>query len=77
VGDDGVGPGPHLKMPWPLGRVLNYGELQIQSAGENDGLIIKGVPDVEDIQRDVYKFIEADEQRRRGGGNQLPPNAAT
>ena len=58
-----------------LGRVPNYGELQIQSAGENDGLIIKGVPDVEDIQRDVYKYIEADEQRRRGGG-QLPPNAA-
>jgi len=61
----------------PLGRVLNYGELQIQSAGENDGLIIKGVPDVEDIQRDVYKYIEADEQRRRGGSTQLPPNAAS
>jgi uncharacterized membrane protein YdbT with pleckstrin-like domain len=59
-----------------MGRILNYGELRIQSAGENEGLTVKDVPDVEDIQRDVYKLIEADEQRRRGGpGEQLPPNA--
>ena len=61
-----------------MGRILNYGELRIQSAGENEGLTIKDVPDVEDIQRDVYRFIEADEQRRRGGGSpstELPPNA--
>jgi uncharacterized membrane protein YdbT with pleckstrin-like domain len=49
----------------PMGRILNYGALQIQSAGENDGLIIAGVPDVEDIQRMVYELIEADEKRRR------------
>jgi uncharacterized membrane protein YdbT with pleckstrin-like domain len=49
-----------------MGRVLNYGELQIQSAGENDGLDIKDVPDVEDIQRKIYELIEADEKRRRG-----------
>ena len=44
---------------------------------KNEGLTIKDVPDVEDIQRDVYRFIEADEQRRRGGGpaTELPPNA--
>ncbi|MBK9738025.1 MAG: PH domain-containing protein [Actinobacteria bacterium] len=60
----------------PMGRLLNYGELNIQSAGENDGLVIKGVPDVEDIQRDVYQYIEADEKRRRGGDtSQLPPNS--
>lgn len=59
-----------------MGRVLNYGELVIQSAGENDGLTIRDVPDVEDIQRDVYQFIEADEKRRRGGDStQPPPNA--
>ena len=51
-----------------MGRILNYGGLVIQSAGENEGLTIQDVPDVEDIQRDVYQFIEADEQRRRGGG---------
>jgi uncharacterized membrane protein YdbT with pleckstrin-like domain len=59
-----------------MGRILNYGELRIQSAGENEGLTVKDVPDVEDIQRDVYKLIEADEQRRRGG-DQLPPNASS
>lgn len=59
-----------------MGRILNYGELRIQSAGENEGLTIRDVPDVEDIQRDVYHLIEADEQRRRSGpGEQLPPNA--
>jgi uncharacterized membrane protein YdbT with pleckstrin-like domain len=59
-----------------MGRLLNYGELRIQSAGENEGLTIRDVPDVEDIQRDVYRFIEADEQRRRSGpGTELPPNA--
>lgn len=51
-----------------LGRVLNYGELQIQSAGENEGLTIRDVPNVEEIQRDIYQFIEADDVRRRSGG---------
>ena len=46
-----------------LGRILNYGALQIQSAGENDGLFIAGVPDVEDIQRMVYELIEADAEQ--------------
>lgn len=49
-----------------MGRILNYGALVIQSAGENDGLTIQDVPDVEDIQRNVYEYIEADEKRRRG-----------
>ena len=49
-----------------MGRILNYGELQIQSAGENDGLDVKDVPDVEEIQRKIYELIESDEQRRRG-----------
>jgi uncharacterized membrane protein YdbT with pleckstrin-like domain len=50
-----------------LGRILNYGGLDIQSAGENDGLSIQDVPDVEDIQRRVYELIEADDARRRSG----------
>ena len=61
-----------------MGRVLNYGVLEIQSAGENDGLSIADVPDVEDIQRNVYELIEADDVRRRGGsasagGGMQPP----
>ena len=58
-----------------MGRILNYGALVIQSAGENEGLTIRDVPDVEEIQRDVYRLIEADERRRMGhSGGQLPPN---
>ena len=57
-----------------MGRILNYGALVIQSAGENEGLTIRDVPDVEEIQRDVYRLIEADEQRRMNRGSQLPPN---
>ncbi len=61
-----------------MGRILNYGALVIQSAGENEGLVIRDVPDVEDIQRDVYQYIEADEKRRRGGNTtQLPPNSSS
>ncbi len=51
-----------------MGRILNYGYLDIQSAGENDGLRIKDVPSVEAIQRDVYELSEADDARRRSGG---------
>jgi uncharacterized membrane protein YdbT with pleckstrin-like domain len=58
-----------------LGRVLNYGALQIQSAGENDGLTIEDVPDVEDIQRQIYEFIEADDARRRSGGAGAPASS--
>jgi len=59
-----------------LGRILNYGRLDIQSAGENDGLIIEDVPDVEEIQRNVYEFIEKDEGRRRSV-NPNPPSDGT
>lgn len=50
-----------------LGRLLNYGALDIQSAGENEGLHIVDVPNVEVIQRDVYELTEQDDARRRGG----------
>lgn len=52
-----------------LGRILNFGMLEIQSAGENDGLSVKDVPNVESIQRDVYELMEADDSRRRAGGS--------
>lgn len=51
-----------------LGRILNFGALDIQSAGENEGLRIVDVPDVERIQRDVYELSERDDERRRTGG---------
>jgi uncharacterized membrane protein YdbT with pleckstrin-like domain len=49
-----------------LGRILNFGRLIIQSAGEDSDLDIEDVPNVEVIQRDVYQLYEEDDSRRRG-----------
>lgn len=49
-----------------LGRILNFGRLIIQSAGEDSDLDIEDVPNVEVIQRDVYQLYEDDDARRRG-----------
>ena len=51
-----------------LGRVLNYGDLDIDSANADGSLIIKDVPNVEEIQRDVYRLQEEDDTRRRQNG---------
>lgn len=48
-----------------FGRLLNYGELHVQSAGEDGGLDIRDVPNVEEIQREVYRLHEQDDERRR------------
>lgn len=60
-----------------FGRLLNYGRLEIESAGEGD-LLIDDVPDVETIQREVYRLHEEDDERRRRrsadlGGDPVPP----
>jgi uncharacterized membrane protein YdbT with pleckstrin-like domain len=47
-------------------RILNCGTLVIESAAESGALVIANVPDVEDIQREVYRLHEADVSRRRG-----------
>ena len=61
-----------------MGRILNYGRLVIQSAGEDSDLDIDDVPNVEEIQRSVYSLYEKDDSRRRGGPgageNQGPPS---
>ena len=59
-----------------FGRMLNYGELHVQSAGENAGLDIVDVPDVEQIQRDVYRLHEEDDARRRSSGGVLPTDGS-
>lgn len=64
-----------------MGRILNYGRLTIESAGEGD-LVIDDVPNVEVIQRDVYRLHEEDDERRRrgsaaSGGDPVPPNDGT
>ena len=60
-----------------LGRVLNYGRLEVTSASD-ENLIINDVPNVEVIQRDVYRLHEQDDERRRRrssdeGGDPVPP----
>lgn len=46
------------------GRILNYGMLTIDSASD-EALIINDVPNVEDIQREVNRLHEEDDERRR------------
>lgn len=52
-----------------LGRMFNFGVLQIESANVDGTLSINDVPDVEEIQRDVYRLQEEDDVRRRGGSH--------
>jgi len=64
-----------------LGRILNYGRLEITSASD-ENLVIEDVPNVEVIQRDVYRLHEQDDDRRRRrsteqGGDPVPPGDGT
>ena len=61
-----------------LGRILNYGVLEVTSASD-ENLTIQDVPNVEVIQRDVYRLHEQDDERRRRrsaeqGGDPVPPS---
>lgn len=47
-------------------RVLRCGTLTIESAGEHGQVVLPEVPQVEMVQREVYKRVEA-EVRRQGG----------
>ncbi|MGH8894265.1 MAG: PH domain-containing protein [Actinomycetes bacterium] len=48
-----------------LERLLGCGTLVVESAGERGQLVLRDVPRVEEVQRDVYRLAEADEERRR------------
>src|SRR3954447_3041887 len=48
-----------------LERVLRCGTLVVESAGERGQLVLRDVPKVEEVQRDVYRLAEEDEERRR------------
>jgi len=59
-----------------MGRILNYGTLEIESASDDGDMYIQDVPDVEQIQRLVYELHELDDSRRRSGDgaqDELPP----
>ncbi len=48
-----------------LERMLGCGTLVVESAGERGQLVLRDVPRVEEVQRDVYRLAEQDEERRR------------
>ena len=49
-----------------LERMLGCGTLVVESAGERGQVVLRDVPRVEEVQRDVYRLAEQDEERRRG-----------
>ncbi|MDS1270397.1 PH domain-containing protein [Lipingzhangella sp. LS1_29] len=57
-----------------LGRVLGYGTLEVQSAGEQGLMTLDKVPDVEQLQSLVYSQIDA-EQRRQASPGEPPAQA--
>ncbi len=55
-------------------RFLNCGTLQVESAGTQGQLTIHSVPNVEQIQRDIYRLHDEDDERRRRNSG-APPSA--
>ncbi len=56
-------------------RFLNCGTLQVESAGTQGQLVIHSVPNVEQIQRDIYRLHDEDDMRRRRQYDQPPGDA--
>jgi uncharacterized membrane protein YdbT with pleckstrin-like domain len=52
-------------------RVLGAGTLVVESAGERGQVTLTDIPHVEDVQREIYTLMDADDARRRGGA---PPD---
>ena len=50
-------------------RLLRCGTLTASSASEDGLLVIRNVPRVEEIQREIYRLSEADAERRRHGAD--------
>jgi uncharacterized membrane protein YdbT with pleckstrin-like domain len=46
-------------------RLLRCGTLVVESAGERGQLVLSAVPRVEDVQREVYRLHEEDDEWRR------------
>jgi len=58
-------------------RFLNCGTLQVESAGTQGQLVIRSVPNVEQIQRDIYRLHDEDDMRRRSQYEQRPATPPT
>ena len=62
-----------------LDQMLNCGTLIVESAGEKGQLEMKAIPDVENLQREVYRLHDEDDIRRRRSaeGTPTPPPPPT
>ena len=48
-----------------IDQLLNCGTLIVESAGEKGQLEMRAIPDVENLQREVYRLHDEDDMRRR------------
>jgi uncharacterized membrane protein YdbT with pleckstrin-like domain len=48
-------------------RLFGAGTLVVESAGERGQVTLHDIPHVEDVQREIYTLMDADDARRRGG----------
>jgi uncharacterized membrane protein YdbT with pleckstrin-like domain len=53
-------------------RMFGAGTLVVESAGERGQVELTDIPHVEDVQREIYTLMDADDARRRGAA---PPDA--
>lgn len=58
-------------------RILNCGTLMIESAAENGQLVIENIPDVENVQREVYRLHDEDDAFRRARSGGIDPSPPT
>ncbi|MBK6764470.1 MAG: PH domain-containing protein [Micrococcales bacterium] len=58
-------------------RVLNCGTLMIESAAENGQLVIENIPNVEQVQREVYRLHDEDDSFRRSRNHGIDPSPPT
>ncbi len=54
-------------------RLFGAGTLVVESAGERGQVTLHDIPHVEDVQREIYTLMDADDARRRGAA---PPDDA-
>jgi hypothetical protein len=45
-------------------RILRCGTLTVESAGERGQIVLKDIPHVEDVQRDLYELVVRDQRER-------------
>ncbi len=57
-------------------RFLNCGTLVVESAGTQGQLVIANVPNVETIQREIYRLHDEDDMRRRSEAEHRSPRTA-